>query len=93
MNLVEISPRENHRLFVRYDDGTSGVVNLSPYVGQGVFAAWEKQGVFEQVQLTDAGHPEWPGDIDLCPDALYLKLTGKSPEDIFPALRQPETHA
>jgi hypothetical protein len=58
-----------------------------------VFAAWLKPGVFEQVRLTEAGAPEWPGEIDLCPDALYLGLTGKAPEEVFPALRRLPTHA
>jgi hypothetical protein len=26
-------------------------------------------------------------DIDICPDAMYLQLTGKSPEEVLPALR------
>jgi hypothetical protein len=93
MNLIEASPREGYGLFVRYDDGTSGVVDLSSYVGKGVFSAWQKSGVFEQVRLAEAGHPEWPGEIDLCPDALYLQLTGKKPEEIFPALNRPSAHA
>jgi hypothetical protein len=93
MNLIEVSPREGCGLFVRYDDGASGVVDLSSFVGKGVFKAWLEPGVFEQVRLTEAGHPEWPGEIDLCPDALYLQLTGKKPEEIFPALNRPSAHA
>ncbi|MBI1865621.1 MAG: hypothetical protein HYR98_07860 [Nitrospirae bacterium] len=31
--------------------------------------------------------------IDLCPDALYLRVTGKNPEDVFPALRRESTLA
>jgi len=30
---------------------------------------------------------EWESEIDVCSDAMYLRLTGKSPEEIFPALR------
>lgn len=86
MKLLEVRPGENFHLYVRYDDGTSGEVDLSDYAGRGVFAAWNEPGVFESVRLADAGHPEWPGDIDLCPDALYLQLTGKRPEDLFPSL-------
>jgi len=93
MTLVEIIPKENHRLFVRYDDGASGVVDLSAYAGRGVFAGWMEPGVFEQVRLAEAGHPEWPGNIDLCPDALYMQLTGKRPEVVFPALKPLLTHA
>jgi hypothetical protein len=28
----------------------------------------------------------WPGEVDLCPDALYLDVTGKRAEEIFPTL-------
>lgn len=93
MNLTEISPRDGYRLFLRYDDGACGVVDLSAYAGRGVFAAWLESGVFEQVTLAQAGHPEWPGGIDLCPDALYMRLTGKSPEEVFPTLHQRPVHA
>jgi hypothetical protein len=33
------------------------------------------------------GASEWGDAIDICPDAMYLRLTGKSPEDIFPSLQ------
>jgi len=93
MRVLEVSPQGRFKLFLRYDDGVAGVLDLSSLAGQGVFAAWLKPGVFEQVRLTEAGAPEWPGDVDLCPDALYLNLTGKAPEEIFPALRRIQTHA
>ncbi|KAB2641726.1 MAG: DUF2442 domain-containing protein [Verrucomicrobia bacterium] len=93
MKLSEISPRDGYRLFLRYDDGACGEVDLSGYAGRGVFAAWLQPGVFEQVTLAEAGHPQWPGEIDLCPDALYMLLTGKSPEAVFPTLRQLPVHA
>jgi hypothetical protein len=31
--------------------------------------------------------------VDLCPDALYLRVTGKSPEEKFPALQHELAHA
>ena len=90
MKLKEIRPKQNFHLFLRYDDGTSGEVDLSAYAGRGVFAKWLEPGVFEQVWLADAGHPQWPGGVDLCPDALYMQLTGKRPEQVFPMLNQDE---
>jgi hypothetical protein len=39
--------------------------------------------MFARVRLGSHGQVEWPGEIDLCPDALYLTLTGKRPEDVF----------
>ena len=93
MKLVELSPRENYGLFLRYEDGIEGVVDLSSLAGRGVFALWLKPGVFEQAKLSDAGVPEWPGELDLCSDSLYMQLTGKSAEEIFPNLRRIPAHA
>jgi hypothetical protein len=93
MNLIEVKPKAHYRLFVRYDDGASGTVDVSGFVGRGVFAAWLEPGVFEQVCLAEAGHPEWPGGIDLCPDAIYMRLTGKRPEEVFPSLKNLPAHA
>jgi hypothetical protein len=93
MKIVELSPRENYTLFLRYEDGTEGVVDLSSLAGRGVFASWLVPGIFEQAKLSDAGVPEWPGEIDLCADSLYMQLTGKSAEEIFPKLRRILAHA
>ncbi len=62
-------------------------------VGQGVFAAWKVPGTFATVSVTDFGAVAWGDDIDLCPDALYLRVTGKSPTDLFPSLRETAAHA
>ena len=93
MNIVELSPRENYGLFLRYEDGTEGVVDLSSLAGRGVFASWLVPGVFEQARLSESGVPEWPGELDLCSDSLYMQLTGKSAEEIFPNLRRKAAHA
>jgi hypothetical protein len=45
------------------------------------------------VRVTAEGAVEWPGEIDLCPDALYLQMTGKTAEEVFPALSGPTAHA
>jgi hypothetical protein len=33
-----------------------------------------------------SGELAWKNGIDLCPDALYLKITDGKPEELFPAL-------
>jgi hypothetical protein len=93
MRIMELAPRDGYKLFLRFEDGASGEVDLSSFAGRGVFTAWLEPGFFEQVILSNDGSPEWPGEIDLCPDALYMRLTGKRPEDVFPALRQLHSHA
>ena len=74
-------------------NGVSGIVDLSENVGKGVFVLWRDPLTFDQVRIGSSGELVWGDRIDLCPDALYLKVTGKKPEDIFPALRELPTHA
>jgi Protein of unknown function (DUF2442) len=93
MRIVDAKPLSAYRLQLRYDNGESGIVDLSSYVGRGVFAAWDHPGVFEHVTCTAEGAVEWPGEIDLCPDALYLQMTGKRAEEIFPSLANRVSHA
>ena len=75
------------RIWLRYADGTEGEVDLSRLVGRGVFAAWADTAFFASVRLDASGAIAWGEDIDLCPDARYLVLTGKAPEDLFPNLK------
>jgi hypothetical protein len=88
---VKVLP--DYHLELEFDDGVSGTVDLSEAVGKGVFAVWRDPLVFEQVRIGSSGELVWGEQVDLCPDALYLKVTGKKPEDIFPALRNQSTHA
>lgn len=93
MKIVAATALPEYRLELRFDNGVNGNVDLSGLVGQGVFVAWRNPGHFDSVRVTEHGAVEWPGEIDLCPDALYLRLTGKSPEEVFPTLRNRLTHA
>ena len=84
---VEVKPLTNFRIWLRYGDGTEGTIDLSDVAGRGVFAAWNDPAFFRSVRLGSHGAIEWGADLDICPDAMYLRLTGKSPEDVFPALK------
>ena len=84
---LEVKPLPNFRLWLRYDDETSGEVDLSDLAGRGVFKAWDHQEFFREVRIGPHGEITWSDDIDLCPDSLYMRLTKKSPEDVFPNLK------
>lgn len=84
---VEVKALPGFQIWLRYSDGTSGVVNLSDLAGRGVFRAWDDVDFFNSVHIGPHGAIAWGHHIDICPDAMYLRLTGKSPEELFPALR------
>ena len=85
--LLDAKALDGCRLRLRYDDGASGEVDMSALVGQGVFAAWGDPAFFASARLTPDGAVVWGDDerIDACPDALYMRLTGKTPEELMPA--------
>ncbi len=91
--VLNVKALPGYRVELEFDDGVCGVVDLSEAVGKGVFALWSNPLLFERVRIGSSGELVWSDRIDLCPDSLYLKVTGKKPEDIFPALRDQPTHA
>jgi hypothetical protein len=93
MKIIHAKPLPNFRLELRFDNGQSGTVDVSSLAGQGVFDAWNIPGIFEAVSITDEGAVRWPGELDLCPDSLYLRMTGKRPEEVFPTLQNRLSHA
>jgi Protein of unknown function (DUF2442) len=90
---ISISALPNYRIEVVFSDGTEGSVDLSDLLGQGVFEAWKDEKLFARVQVGEGRQIRWSDEIELCPDAIYLKLTGKTPEDLFPSLRREPGHA
>jgi hypothetical protein len=74
MKIVDCKPLGLYRVALRFDDGLTGEVDLSHLQGKGVFAAWDDPRIFKKVFVTQQGALAWPGEIDLCPDALYLRL-------------------
>lgn len=91
--IIAFEVLDNYRVRLRFDDGVEGTVDLSRLVGHGVFAAWGDYGFFRRAFLAQQGALTWPGELDLCPDALYLEVTGRQPEDLFPNLKTLASHA
>lgn len=84
---------EGYRVNLSFADGTTGQVDLSDLAGHGVFLPWQDYAEFQKVTVGDTGELAWPCGIDLCPEALYLDVTGKKPEEEFPLLQHGLSHA
>jgi hypothetical protein len=89
---VEVKALPAYRLWIRYSDGSEGEVDLSHLAGRGVFSLWDDYSEFEKVHIAEDRAIRWKEDVDICPDATYLKLTSKSPEDVFSNVK-PASHA
>ena len=81
-----VRPLPNHRIYLEFSDGIKGEVDLSDLAVGEVFQAWVNPGFFEKVHIGSHREIKWNGEIELCPDSLYLRLTRKTPEQLFPRL-------
>jgi hypothetical protein len=82
-----------HRLWLRFDDGSEGELDLRTYVPfVNLFAAFEDPRFVAQVRLTERGTIEWPNDVEFDPVVLYCTVTG-TPIPTFdaPARKRPRS--
>lgn len=86
--LVEVKPLEDFCLYVKYSDGVQGKVDLSDFAGHGVFALWNDYSQFEKVTIGASGELIWDENVDMDGLGIYLRLTGKKPEDVLPKLQE-----
>jgi Protein of unknown function (DUF2442) len=87
IKIIEARVLDFFRLYVKFSDGVEGEVDLSALAGQGVFAAWDDRAFFEQLQIGSSGRSlDWGDQIDLSADSLYLNVTGKTAQELFPKL-------
>lgn len=80
---TDVKALPNHRLWLRYDDGVEGEVDLSDLAGRGVFEPLTGAAYFAAVHLGAHGAIQWSSSLDLCPDAMDSGLTGKRTQDRF----------
>lgn len=91
--ILEARPLNGYRIWLKFNDGIAGEVGLSHLAGKGVFTFWNDDENFKKVSIENGRSLSWSDEIDLDADSLYLKLTGKKPEDLFPALKEESTYA
>ena len=78
-DIVEVRALDGYRLYLRFEDGVQGEVDLGKSIRfDGVFASLRDRAHFEQVSVnSDLGTVCWPSGADLDPDVLYAQITGK----------------
>jgi hypothetical protein len=91
--LEQIERSSGYRLRLRYADGVEGEVDLSDLVGRGVFKRLADPHEFDAAYIAESGDLAWSEDLELCADALYMKLTARTPEEVFPGLGETASHA
>lgn len=77
-DIVEARPLGQHRLFLRFEDGVQGEVDIARMIPfTGILAPLADPTYFAQVTTDpESGTITWPNGADLDPDVLYAEITG-----------------
>lgn len=85
-HVIELEVREPFQIWVRFDDGVAGVVNLSDSAAVGgIFARWSDEDFWRSAHIVaNAGAVAWGdgSEIDVCSLSLYLDVTGQTFENL-----------
>ena len=70
--IASAQPLANYILLLTFTNGEQRVFDTKPYLNMGVFKRLQDRSTFLGVRVV-AGSVEWPGEIDLSYDTLYLE--------------------
>ncbi len=86
---IEVKALENYHLFIKYENGVSGKVDLSDLIMKGIFSVLQDHREFQKVYIGQYGQIAWNNDLELCSDSLYMKITEKiNSKSIFRSLNE-----
>jgi hypothetical protein len=90
-DILTATYRGDYRIELEFDDGQRGVVDFSTYLGRGgVFERFKDVEFFRSFSVNEElGILTWDGEIDVAPETLYAKATGRG----LPAWMEPEERA
>lgn len=71
-HVKQVHPLEDYWLEVVFENGERRLFNMKRYLQPGVFVRLQNRAVFRAVRVV-AGSVEWPGELDLSYDTLYLE--------------------
>lgn len=72
--LRKVEARPGHRLYVEFEDGACGVVDLADRLFGPMFEPLADPELFGRVTIDEFGAVSWPNGADLAPDALRRAL-------------------
>ena len=87
-DVIDVRPLGGYRLYVRFEDGTAGEVDLSGRISfDGVFAPLRDEHKFAEVRVNpelgiELGTICWASGADIDPDVLYAWVRGEPVPDL-----------
>ncbi|MEQ5767269.1 DUF2442 domain-containing protein [Halomonas sp. H33-56] len=71
-SVKKVTPIDDYRLSIHFDNGENGVLDMKPYLDFGVFQKLKDRKAFDRVRVS-FDTIEWDSGIDLDPEFVYVK--------------------
>ena len=67
-----VYPLDDYRLELMFENGERRLFDAKPYLQRGIFVRLQNRATFQAARVV-AGSVEWPGELDLSYDTLYVE--------------------
>jgi hypothetical protein len=74
--VIDIKALDNYKLFLKYENGVEGVIDLNDIVGKGVFEKFNDVSYYKNVKVGEFGEPNWNDELDIDPTSAYIEIKG-----------------
>jgi uncharacterized protein YkvS len=79
--LKDAKPLAGYKIFVEFNDGINGIIDLSKWKNNPVFSDWNIEENFRNFKITNDKKIDWGNNIEMDPDSFYLQLINKTFEE------------
>ncbi len=73
VKITNIVPRLNYTIFISFDNGQEGILDVSEYLDKGVFTELRDPDYFMKVK-NYGRYIAWPHEQDLCADSIAASI-------------------
>jgi len=73
--IIDVKALDNFNIWIRFTDNTDAVINLKPFISEGISAKLLDTNYFKQVKIDEFGGITWDNGFDFCPN--YLREISK----------------
>ena len=77
--VISVRPLPSFLLELMFEDGLRKVVDMHPFIGEGLSATLQDEDYFRQVAIESGGGIYWPNGYDFCPNFLHDEVPAVSP--------------
>lgn len=82
IKVVSVKALEKYSIYIQFNDGSEGVLDLSSHAGRGVFKSWDEDDNFNKVFISEeSGAITWPDEIDIDTLNAYFTINKITPEE------------